>query len=526
MPSAPRHDPDRSISSGSPGIGRRTLLAAAAATVLGASACTDRSTNPPSAARTVPSGTTATPATPSAVTPVPSTGAGVRPRDWSALDRKLSGRLLRPDDSGYQAAVRTFDPRRDNYRPLALIRAADAGDIADSLTFATDHGLSPRPRSGGHSYVGASTGNGVLVIDCAGLDTISYDAGSRQVTVGAGVRLGDLHRVLDRYDRTVPTGTCPTIGAAGLTLGGGIGTETRLRGLTQDALVGATVVTPDGATHRVSAGYEPDLLWALRGGGGGNLGIVTQFSYRTYPALSGEIFRLSWPAAAAVDVLIGWQHRLAEMPTRSWANLHLDSSGGAVTPSITGIRWGGPADDEIDALVDAVGRQPTSRRTWPETHAGSVRWFAGANSTLRRSWYAGSDVVGHSITRSVARASVAAVGRWRGSGSVAAIFDPLGGAAGRPAADSTSFPWREALADIQWYVGLGSTGKGNLRRAADWLSGCHRAIGSTSVGGYINYLEPNRPVLDYYGGNWDRLREINHQYDPHGVFDSRYSISG
>lgn len=526
MASGPRHDPDRSLSSGSPGIGRRTLLAAAAATVLGASACTDRSTNPPSAARTVPSGTTATPATPSAVTPVPSTGAGVRPRDWSALDRKLSGRLLRPDDSGYQAAVRTFDPRRDNYRPLALIRAADAGDIADSLTFATDHGLSPRPRSGGHSYVGASTGNGVLVIDCAGLDTISYDAGSRQVTVGAGVRLGDLHRVLDRYDRTVPTGTCPTIGAAGLTLGGGIGTETRLRGLTQDALVGATVVTPDGATHRVSAGYEPDLLWALRGGGGGNLGIVTQFSYRTYPALSGEIFRLSWPAAAAVDVLIGWQHRLAEMPTRSWANLHLDSSGGAVTPSITGIRWGGPADDEIDALVDAVGRQPTSRRTWPETHAGSVRWFAGANSTLRRSWYAGSDVVGHSITRSVARASVAAVGRWRGSGSVAAIFDPLGGAAGRPAADSTSFPWREALADIQWYVGLGSTGKGNLRRAADWLSGCHRAIGSTSVGGYINYLEPNRPVRDYYGGNWDRLREINHQYDPHGVFDSRYSISG
>ena len=152
-----------------------------------------------------------------------------------------------------------------------MIRAADAGDIADSLTFAIDHGLSPRPRSGGHSYVGASTGNGVLVIDCAGLDTISYDAGSRQVTVGAGVRLGDLHRVLDRYGRTVPTGTCPTVGAAGLALGGGIGTETRLQGLTQDALVGATVVTPDGATHRVSAGHEPDL-WALRGGGGGNLG--------------------------------------------------------------------------------------------------------------------------------------------------------------------------------------------------------------------------------------------------------------
>ena len=153
------------------------------------------------------------------MTPVPSTGTGVRRRDWSALDRKLSGRLLRPHDSGYRAAVRTVDPRRDNQRPLAVIRAADAGDIVDSLTFATDHGLSPRPRSGGHSYVGASTGNGVLVIDCAGLDTISYDAGSRQVTVGAGVRLGELHRVLDRHDRTVPTGTCLTVGAAGLSHG-------------------------------------------------------------------------------------------------------------------------------------------------------------------------------------------------------------------------------------------------------------------------------------------------------------------
>ena len=103
MPSAPRQVPNRSLSSGGPRIGRRTLLAAAAATVLGASACTDRSTNPPSAAPTVPSGTTATLSTPSptpsAVTPVPSTGAGVRRLDWPALDRKLSGRLLLPEDS-------------------------------------------------------------------------------------------------------------------------------------------------------------------------------------------------------------------------------------------------------------------------------------------------------------------------------------------------------------------------------------------------------------------------------------------
>src|SRR5215213_9416864 len=122
MPSAPRQDRDRSVSSAGRRIGRRTLLAGAAATVLEAAACTDRSTNPPSTGPMAPSGTTATPSpTPSAVTPVPSTGAGVRRRDWSALDRKLSGRLLRPDDGGYRAAVRTFDPRRDSHRPVAVI---------------------------------------------------------------------------------------------------------------------------------------------------------------------------------------------------------------------------------------------------------------------------------------------------------------------------------------------------------------------------------------------------------------------
>ena len=452
--------------------------------------------------------------------------AGPKAADWKSLAKQLNGRLFRPGQDGYASAVKTFDPRRDGQRPLALVRAAGAGDVKDALRFAVKFGLKPRPRSGGHSYVGASTGNGVLVIDCGAIDTVHYHS-DKSVTIGAGVRLGDLHDVLDRHDRTVPTGTCPTVGAAGLTLGGGIGVETRLYGLTCDALTGATVIGPDGHAYPCSKDEHSDLFWALRGGGGGNFGIVTQLSYRSYPALPGEIFRLTWPSSDAHRVLTGWQHRLLDgMPKHRWANLHLDTSGGSVRPSITGVCWNASATSEIKALVSAIGRSPSGKQIWHESHAGAMSWFAGGSAgRTRQSWFAGSDVVGHKVTGARADAVIRAVASWNGSGSAAAIFDPFGGALAGHSPAATAFRWRRAIADVQWYVGLGKTGKTNVAKAAAWLKRCHKAIGSASWGGYVNYLEAGRhDVSDYYAQNYKRLVAINKKYDPDNVFDSRYSL--
>ena len=446
---------------------------------------------------------------------------------WKTLAKELVGTLLRPGDDGYVTAAHTFDPRRDSLRPLAIARVAGPDDVAAVFAFCRQYGIGPRPRSGGHSYVGASTGTGVMVIDTGALDTIHYYPGSKTVTIGPGVRLGDLHAALDRHGRTVPTGTCPTVGAAGLTLGGGIGTESRLYGLTADALTGATMVGPLGHPHKPSADSDAELFWGLRGGGGGNFGIVTRLSFKTHPALPGTIFRLGWGHNDNHRVLLGWQERLAHMPRRSWANLHLDTGDGAVTPSITGVCWGSGATAEINALINAIGKQPLSSRLYPESHAGAMSWFAGgANGYRRQSWYAGSDVVGHTISSGQARDIIEAVATWNGSGGAAAIFDPLGGAVSDPKVGDTAFRWRNAHANVQWYAGLSNTSAGNLARAADWVSRCHAAAEPCSVGGYINYLEPGRKLSSYYGANYDRLVALNEQYDPHRVLNAAYSLPG
>jgi FAD/FMN-containing dehydrogenase len=453
--------------------------------------------------------------------------AAVPTSAWKHLAGELDGKLLRPGDDGFARAASTFDPRRDGKRPVAIVRAASAGDVAAAFAFCRSHGVHPRPRSGGHSYVGASTGNGVLVIDVRPMHGVHYHAENHKVTVGAGAVLGDLHQSLDRHGRTVPTGTCPTVGAAGLTLGGGIGTESRLYGLTADALTGGTLVSPSGHIHRFGRHTDADLFWGLRGGGGGNFGVVTSLTYATSPALPGTIFRLSWGHHDNHRVLMGWQERLAHLPRHSWANLHLDTAGGVVSPSITGVCWDRGASREIKAMVDAIGREPLSRRTYAESHAGAMGWFAGgANGRTRQSWYAGSDVVGHAITSARAKDIIAAVRKWNGSGAAAAIFDPLGGAVSDLGAADTAFRWRHANATVQWYVGLSSTSRANVGRATDWVAGCHHAIGRSSVGGYLNYLEPGRKLSDYSGDNYDRLLSLNTKYDPHGILNSRYSLPG
>lgn len=439
--------------------------------------------------------------------------------NWQALRRQLDGRVIGHNDNGYVDAVKTFDPRRDGLRPLAIVRCASADDVQATVRFARKYDLRPRPRAGGHSYTGGSTGNGVLVIDTSRMDQISYRAGSHQVQVRPGAQLGDLHQALDQHGRTVPTGTCPTVGTAGLTMGGGFGTESRLYGLTSDLLAEATLVLANGHKKTVNRQHNADLYWAIRGGGGGNFGVLTRLVFNTRPARAGEIFRLSWPSGAAKRVLLGWQERIQGMSKFIWSNVHLDSAGGDVNPSITGVCWDRSATAEIKKLVSAIGRTPSSRETWSVSHPEAMDWFAGSNGDVRQSWFAGSDVVQPAVSGATADKIISAVGRWRGNGSVAAIFDPAGGLINRPASNATAFRWRYARAFVQWYVGLGGTGSGNLRHARDWVNRCHRAIGGSARGGYVNYIESGRPMKDYYGGNWNRLLEINKKYDPTGFFD-------
>jgi FAD/FMN-containing dehydrogenase len=462
------------------------------------------------------------------------------PPDWAALSRDLDGSLVRPDDASFNRTVRLYNPRFDRLRPQAVVEVAGDGDVATALGFARRYGLSVSPRSGGHSYVGASAGYGGLQIDTRRLRSVRYDAGRQTVTTGAGAPLIDVHTALEPAGRTVPTGTCASVGVAGLTLGGGLGVEDRTYGLTCDAVESLTVVTASGAVLVATATRHPELFWACRGGGGGNLGVVTEVRYRTFPAHPMSFFYLRWADVQAESVIAGWQARAADMPRSSWANLHLDAAPGrGVTPSIFGVSLDGAGAAEADAFTAAVGSAPAARSTYSRTHHDGVLLLAGCSGdtdaechlsphgTLQREVsVAGSDVLGRPLDASE-RTAVARVLRARasGGGSASVIVDPLGGAASAPSPSETAFPWRRAPATIQWYVGLpGVPSRSAIRLTYDWIDSGHRSVAGASVGAYVNYLEPRRPLASYYGPNLGRLQAARRRYDPDQVFRGRYVI--
>jgi len=463
-----------------------------------------------------------------AADPVPSSA-------WSSFEAGLVGDLVRPGESGYRVAKRLYDPLFDGLRPAAVVRADAVSDVVETVRFARQHGLVVRPRSGGHSYVGASSGNGVIQLDTTRMSSVSVGSGS--VTVQAGARLYDVHTALEAHSRTLPTGTCPTVGVSGLTLGGGVGVEGRAHGLTCDALTEAVVVTADGRVRHASAGSEPNLFWALRGGGGGNVGVVTRFTFDTFPARSAGFFFLHFRGRDAEAVVRGWLERLPAMPRSSWANVHVDAVTGGLDVRIVGLSLTGDGHTEASRLEAAIGRDVTEASFFTRSHADSVKLLAGCSTRTdqecqlapqgdlqRETFVAGSDVIAATATQ--LDAAVGAVRRRaRSGGTGSLLLDPLGGRIADVARGDTAFRWRRGRGIAQWYVGLPASPSATaVNSARGWINAGHTAMGSNSVGGYVNYLEPNRPLHSYYGDNWARLRRIKAAYDPGNFFRSPWTI--
>ncbi|MGD1051277.1 MAG: FAD-dependent oxidoreductase, partial [Solirubrobacteraceae bacterium] len=178
---------------------------------------------------------------------------------WAALRRSLSGELVLPAQPAYGPARLVYDLRYEGATPAAIAYAASPADVQRLVDFARQHALAPIPRCGGHSYAGYSTGSG-LVIDVGSMNTVAVSG--LRASVGAGTRLVDLYAALASAGVLVPGGSCPTVGVAGLALGGGVGVLGRRYGLTADVLESLQVVTADARLLHVDQGSEPDLYWA------------------------------------------------------------------------------------------------------------------------------------------------------------------------------------------------------------------------------------------------------------------------
>jgi FAD/FMN-containing dehydrogenase len=450
-----------------------------------------------------------------------STAAGP---DWAGLKKSLKGALIRPGESAYAASHQLFNPRWDVVQPTAVVRAAGGADVANAIAFARKNRLALVPKAGGHSYVGASTAGKGIMVDVGAMRSMSYK--NNVLTVGAGARLYDVHVFLDKYGRSLPTGTCPTVGVAGLALGGGMGVHTRSYGLTCDRILSIGVVTADGKSRVVSPTVDPDLFWALRGGGGGNLGIVTFFTFATIPAAKLGFFRLTWPESKAAAVVRGWQKFAIDAPTTAWGNLHIDAkSNGTLSVHVLGVSTTGNGAAAAAQLEKLVGVKATTRTFAVRSHLDAVKYLGGGTTSPRTGFLAGSDVLKAMPVPTITALIGAVKAAVKAKLPAAAILDPLGGQAAKTPAGGSAWGWRGALGVVQWYSGLPAhPTTAQVKAAQTFITNGHRAVRAASLGGYVNYLETGRSVSTYYGANYARLRTVKKKYDPTDFFHTTYTL--
>ena len=408
--------------------------------------------------------------------------------------------LLLPGSDAYEAVRKPAMPRFAGVRPAAVARCADAADVADALAYARGGGVAIR--SGGHCFAGRSSTEGV-VIDVGPMHTVTLDGDLARI--GAGAQLAHVYDALDAHGRTVNGGCGPDVGIGGLLLGGGLGILGRTHGLLCDSLVEAEVVLADGRVVRASEHEEPDLFWALRGAGGGQFGVVTEFVVRTVAAPPSTVFHLRWPRERAAKLIDAWQHWAPDAPDELAASLLCTPGGVHLFGATTGA-FEHPLAEPEATVVEALPYR--AAKQWLAEH-GPGEAPPGALDFARSEFFRGpvaADVLAAGFEAAAARGI-----------SCELDLSPWGGAYNRVAVDATAFPHRRErfLLKQAVYVPPGE----DAGPALEWLD---RSWESVHAGGgsYVNFpdLRLEDPLRAYHGPNLERLRQVKAAYDPERVF--------
>jgi hypothetical protein len=447
----------------------------------------------------------------SATAPSRATGYRGTKVDWDRLRQRMRGALLRPGDPGFEDARKLFNPLNDDHIPVAVAQCESTSDVSEAVRAAANR-VPLAARSGGHSYVGYSVPHGGLALDLRRMSAVEVQADGA-ATIGAGAPLREVYSRVAQANRCLPAGSCFTVGIAGVTLGGGIGVLQRRFGLTCDHLVAAEMITADGRALTASAARTPDLFWALRGGGGGNFGIVTQFTFATDPAPALTVFVVGFPPGKVPEVLSAWQPWISAAPRELWANCNI--LGGDVPSCRVAGCFVGPSSScnpLLDDLISRSGVLPNRRTVQDREYFSAMRFFSGRPE--RESFVASSRVLSEHASSPDALASLL-VGR----PGVSIILDPLGGAVADVGIEQTAFPHRKAFATAQIYASATAASEAEVTRSVrDIVAG----LASLGIGGgYVNYIDPALPdwARAYYGPNLERLRSVARDYDPDEVYD-------
>jgi FAD/FMN-containing dehydrogenase len=294
----------------------------------------------------------------------------------AALESAIEGTLVFADSPDYRLVRKPAWAQFEDVRPRAAVLCRVPEDVVETISLARRLGIPTVARSGGHCVAGRSSTTGIL-IDVGPMNSVSMDDGI--ATVGAGAQLGEICERLEEFGLTIVGGACPSVGIAGLTLGGGLGILGRRYGLTSDQLVEAQIVLADGRIVDCDEHRNPDLFWALRGAGGGQFGVVTSFRFKTVPADNLTCFKLVWPHTHAAALIESWQGWAPDAADGLAASLLLNASGTLDQPIVTlfGAMRGGEAETAnlLDGLVTQVGADPAAAAIEEMSHGAAKRYL-------------------------------------------------------------------------------------------------------------------------------------------------------
>ena len=428
------------------------------------------------------------------------------------LRARLRGPLLVPGQEGYEQARRIWNHMIDRH-PAMIARCAGAADVAAAVEFAREHELLLAVRGGGHSFPGYSSCDGGLVVDLSTMHGVRVDPIAKTVRAEGGAWLGDVDGESQHYGLATPLGAISNTGVAGLTLGGGYGWLSRRFGLACDNLVGADLITADGQFHRLSEQENPDLFWAIRGGGG-NFGVVTSFEYRLH-AVGPKVLAgyLAYPATQVREVLEFY----ADFGSRAPRELHLEFDAATPLPNGTAptINICYSADPKAgEKAIEPLLKfgKPTMNTIKMQDYVAVQKQFDGPPLSEYNSYLKSGFI------REMTPGLIDVIANELHADEIfSASVSHFGGAIGDRSPTATAFTHREA--NFMVFLGAGWKDPADNDRYRNEVRAKWDKVKPFTSGYYVNLNEGDqRATDDNYGPNHVRLAALKRQYDPTNLF--------
>jgi len=437
---------------------------------------------------------------------------------------KLTGKVIHPNDPEYQEARMNWNPFTNAF-PSVFVFAEQNEDVANAVKWARENEVPIRMRSGRHALAkDFSQTNGGIVIDTSLMKRVKVDKKNEIATVEAGIRVGPLVRMLAQEGFLAPFGDSSTVGIGGISTGGGITAIQRTAGLISDNILAVTIVNANGEIMHVSENENPDLLWAIRGGGGGNFGIITSYTFiiRPAPAEVG-IFQIIWPWEQLDEVIDVWQRWSPFVDVRLGTILEIYSKTNGLLRS-QGIFLGTKAELKklITPLIDVgsplkVFIDGVTLLEAIDFWAPNEPLFDTQNSTWSSAW------VEQTLPEEGIKAIRSFLEEAKGSESNF-FFLNSGGAMNSVNPKDTAFFWRNTKYYLEWDASW--TGKCETRKNIMLVEKTRAQLHPYVTGSYVNVpdLWIKNYGQEYYGDNFARLRRIKAKYDPENIFNFIQSI--